>query len=337
MLQLEPVKILKHSREYLESVLQTLAEIISPEQYALIRKIAIPRSGGNAKSNRYKESLIKGLTPSVPSKGKVNAIIAFVGASPGEIELARHEPLIGPIGKAFNDMYLKPLGLKRSDVFITNIVPQCLKDRNGKVREPFSSETAIWKDWINKELDEANPKIIIALGKTAKRVLKERATFMLPHPVSIKKFGDSGELSRKLKQIDEVIKKPIIKKEKIRKEYFAKIVKQDGDQQIVTGVVLEPFTIDAHGDTISPEEIEKSAHFFLENSRTVGDSHQRVAPAEVCESYIAPADFVTNGQKVTKGSWVISVKILDDNTWQKVKNGYYTGFSVGGFGIREEN
>jgi uracil-DNA glycosylase family 4 len=342
MLQLEPIKK-QHSREYLESVLKTLQEIVTPQQYIQIRNIAIPRSGGNAKANRFKENLmLKEFKPSVPSKGKVNAIVAFVGASPGEIEGARHEPLVGPTGKTFNDMYLRPLGLKKSDVFITNIVPNCLTDRNGKVREPYSSETAVWKSWVDKELDEANPKIIIALGKTAKSILKEKANFMLPHPVSIKKFGDSGELARKLKQIDEAIKKPDeikkpIIKEKIRKEYYAKIVKQDGDQQIVTGVVLEPYTIDAHGDTISPDEIEKSAHFFLENSRTVGDSHQKVAPAEVCESYIAPADFVTNGQKVMQGSWVISVKILDINTWLKVKNGYYTGFSVGGFGIREED
>lgn len=124
--------------------------------------------------------------------------------------------------------------------------------------------------------------------------------------------------------------------EKIKKEYNAEILKADEDKKIVTGVVLEPDTIDAHGDTMTMEEIEKTAHDFLVKSRTIGDTHKKVAQAELIESYVVPVDVVINKQEVKKGSWIISVKINDENTWKKVKSGFYNSFSVGGFGVREQ-
>jgi len=123
---------------------------------------------------------------------------------------------------------------------------------------------------------------------------------------------------------------------KITKEYHAAILKADEEQRLVYGVVLEPDTVDSQGDIISADEIEKAAHRFLVKSRIVGDRHSKKAKAEVVESYIAPMDFEWGGQKVKKGSWILGVHISDDRLWNAVKKGEYTGFSVGGFGIREE-
>lgn len=116
----------------------------------------------------------------------------------------------------------------------------------------------------------------------------------------------------------------------------SKILKADKDKRLVYGVVLEPETEDAHGDVISNEEIERAAHFYMLNSQTVGDSHLKEAPAKVVQSYVTPVDFTLNNQFVKKGSWVLVTKILDENLWQDILNGEYTGYSVGGFAIREE-
>jgi len=115
-----------------------------------------------------------------------------------------------------------------------------------------------------------------------------------------------------------------------------RIIKTDIEQQIVTGVVLEPDTIDAQGDIISGSEIEGAAHRFLKDSRVVGLKHLVEAPANIVESHIAPIDFDFNGAKILKGSWIISVKINDDKLWEEVKAGGINSFSIGGFGIRED-
>ena len=122
----------------------------------------------------------------------------------------------------------------------------------------------------------------------------------------------------------------------IRKHLTANFVKADDEQQIVTGIVLEPETVDAQGDIISAEEIEKAAHKFLAKSRVVGEKHKSQAQAEVVESYIAPQDITIGDQAVKAGTWILSVKVHDGNLWEEVKRGEITGFSIGAIGMREK-
>lgn len=120
------------------------------------------------------------------------------------------------------------------------------------------------------------------------------------------------------------------------------ICKSDNMKQVVYGVVLAPNEVDLQEDWMTPEEIEKTAHFFMMNGQTIGKEHKDkahgVAPVE---SYIAPVDFPFDGQYgkqiVKKGSWVLGVKVLDPVEWQKVVDGEYTGFSVGGWGQRTDS
>lgn len=122
----------------------------------------------------------------------------------------------------------------------------------------------------------------------------------------------------------------------VAKEYLANLVKSDDAKRVVYGIVLEPETEDTQGDIVSAEEIEKAAHHFLIASRTVGDRHRNPAKAAVVESYIAPADLEIGDQSVKKGTWVMAVKVPDDRLWQAIQTGDYTGFSIGGFGVRRE-
>lgn len=119
------------------------------------------------------------------------------------------------------------------------------------------------------------------------------------------------------------------------------IFKAMDEKQCVYGVVLAPDEVDLQKDWMTPEEIEKTAHFWMLQGANVGDSHEELAKAKCVESYIAPTDFVGDGQygsqPVKKGSWVLGVKIMDKGMWEGVKNGEYTGFSVGGYGMRTES
>lgn len=117
------------------------------------------------------------------------------------------------------------------------------------------------------------------------------------------------------------------------------IVKADAAKKLVYGVVLAPHEIDTQNDYMEPDEIERAAHKYMTSSRVVGSEHGGAIEATPVESFIAPVDMKLEGphgeQQVTRGSWVLGVKIHDDDIWDKVQSGEYTGFSVGGFGLRD--
>jgi len=99
-------------------------------------------------------------------------------------------------------------------------------------------------------------------------------------------------------------------------------------------VVLEPDSEDLQGDVLRFDTIQKAAHTFLSKYRVIGDSHVRVADAEVVESYVAPVDFVVQSEPIKKGSWVMTIKINDPELRSQVLEGEITGLSIGGVGER---
>jgi len=112
-------------------------------------------------------------------------------------------------------------------------------------------------------------------------------------------------------------------------------LKKKGERQLITGIVLEPDEIDAHNDTIKSEVIEEAAFNFLSNynkSTKLGVMHKifGLNGMELVESWIAKSDHKLNDKPVKKGSWLITVKVTDDQLWKKIKKGEITGFSIGG-------
>jgi hypothetical protein len=115
------------------------------------------------------------------------------------------------------------------------------------------------------------------------------------------------------------------------------IAKADKAKQIVFGVVYEPDVVDAHGDFMTAEEIEKAAHAFMESQHTHNIDKQHDLEADegyVVESYIAPVDMQLGDQEIKKGSWVAGVKVTNAETWAAIEKGEITGFSMWGIGKR---
>jgi len=115
---------------------------------------------------------------------------------------------------------------------------------------------------------------------------------------------------------------------------------RDEEKRLVYGVALEPMAVDTWLDFETAETIEETAHNYLLAHRGVGVEHEREIKSAPVESYIAPVDFWFEGTPqnedtlVRKGSWVLVVKVLDDDEWARVKDGTYTGFSIQGQGKR---
>lgn len=108
------------------------------------------------------------------------------------------------------------------------------------------------------------------------------------------------------------------------------IAKADDAQRLVYGIVYEPNVADAHGDYMTPAEIEKAAHGFLKDAREIDKQHDfEGGVGEVVESYIAPSDFEMGDEVIKKGSWVLVTKACDE-IWEQIQKGEITGYSMAG-------
>lgn len=129
------------------------------------------------------------------------------------------------------------------------------------------------------------------------------------------------------------------KKPKVDETYatklFVPIMKTNKERKTITGVVLEPDTVDAQKDTIPADVILDAAEDFLANinvETTLGLMHKDMnPPLQLVQSFVvSDSDITINSVIVLRGSWVITVRVNDDDIWQQIKDGKLTGFSIGG-------
>lgn len=96
----------------------------------------------------------------VPGEGSPTADIMLVGEGPGFHEDAQGRPFVGPAGQLLNELLAKA-GLRREDVFITNIV----KHRPPGNRDPEPDEKAACFDYLERQIATMKPKLIVTLGR----------------------------------------------------------------------------------------------------------------------------------------------------------------------------
>lgn len=110
----------------------------------------------------------------------------------------------------------------------------------------------------------------------------------------------------------------------------------DQEQRRAMFVVLEPDTVDLHGDTYSAEEIEKAcANFNLHCMKANLFHRVQTEDAVIEQSFISPATFkLEDGREIKKGTWLMWYHFPKDNErseaiWKMVKDNQITGVSVG--------
>ena len=97
---------------------------------------------------------------SVPGEGPANSEIMFIGEGPGFHENEQGRPFVGAAGQ-FLDELLAQAGLKRSEVWIGNVV-KCRPPGN---RDPLPEELAACNAYLERQIAAIDPKIIISLGR----------------------------------------------------------------------------------------------------------------------------------------------------------------------------
>lgn len=115
------------------------------------------------------------------------------------------------------------------------------------------------------------------------------------------------------------------------------VTKQTEDERFILGIVAEPDEVDTQQDTIKSNTIRDAAHKFMEDFRNIGLQHHTVVngSVKILESHVTLVDQEISGQVVKSGSWILGVRVIDDRIWKSVKDGTFTGFSLGGTAVRE--
>lgn len=96
----------------------------------------------------------------VIGEGSHTAEIMFIGEAPGRNEAKTGRPFCGSAGKILDEL-LTSVGLKREEIYITNIV----KDRPPKNRDPLPEEIKIYGPFFDRQIELIQPKIIATLGR----------------------------------------------------------------------------------------------------------------------------------------------------------------------------
>jgi DNA polymerase len=104
--------------------------------------------------------LYKSAKQGVPGEGPPTAEILFIGEGPGFYEDQQGRPFVGPSGKFLEEL-LGGIGLKRSDVFIANVV----KHRPPGNRDPEPDEIAACAEYLDRQIAAIQPRVIVTLGR----------------------------------------------------------------------------------------------------------------------------------------------------------------------------
>lgn len=110
--------------------------------------------------------LKKTATNLVFADGNPKASVMLIGEAPGADEDRQGVPFVGVSGQLLDRM-LATIGLDRTSVYITNIVPW----RPPGNRQPTPQEIAVCKPFVEKHIALVQPKILILVGGVAMKTL----------------------------------------------------------------------------------------------------------------------------------------------------------------------
>jgi len=128
--------------------------------------------------------LHKSRNKAVPGEGPADAEIMLIGEGPGFNENEQGRPFVGAAGKFLEEL-LAQAGMKRADVWITNVV-KCRPPGN---RDPMQDELDACDIYLQRQIKTIDPKIIITLGRFSMGKFMTGAKITQVHG-QMRKIGD---------------------------------------------------------------------------------------------------------------------------------------------------
>ena len=105
-------------------------------------------------------------TKLVFADGNPESSVMLIGEAPGADEDRQGKPFVGVSGQLLDRM-LAWIGLDRTKVYITNILPW----RPPGNRSPTAAEIAICLPFVERQIELVDPKLLILLGATSAKAL----------------------------------------------------------------------------------------------------------------------------------------------------------------------
>jgi uracil-DNA glycosylase len=121
--------------------------------------------------------LYEDATQTVFGAGLKRARVMMVGEQPGDREDREGAPFVGPAGRML-DRGLAAAGLDRADLYVTNVVKHFKFVQRGKRRihqTPVMEEINACRPWLDAELAQVRPEVLVCLGATAAKALLGRS------------------------------------------------------------------------------------------------------------------------------------------------------------------
>ncbi len=118
--------------------------------------------------------------------GSLSPLVFFIAEAPGRKGADRtRRPFYGDKSGDNFQRLIDSIGLRREDIFITNAVLCSPRSESGANRKPLKSEIKNCSEFLKKQIELINPKIIATLGSTALEALKylEAHNFTLKNDV----------------------------------------------------------------------------------------------------------------------------------------------------------
>jgi uracil-DNA glycosylase family protein len=117
--------------------------------------------------------LWKPATQTVFGEGLKVARLMLVGEQPGDREDREGKPFVGPAGREL-DRGLEAAGIERRDAYVTNVVKHFKFEERGRRRihqTPKRFEVEACRPWLDEELAQVRPHVLVVLGATAGKAL----------------------------------------------------------------------------------------------------------------------------------------------------------------------
>jgi DNA polymerase len=127
-------------------------------------------------------------------EGDINSKFIMVAQAPGKEEDKIGKMFIGPSGKVLNEL-LEIIGIDREEIYITNLI-KCMLP---KYRKPKSREIGICSNYLDKEIEIINPKVVTTLGYYASKYIFEKFNITLPLKTEFQKIYGRVFLAENIK------------------------------------------------------------------------------------------------------------------------------------------
>lgn len=112
---------------------------------------------------------------SLCGEGKTNAKLMLIAQAPGEKEDREGRMFIGPSGRVLDELF-REANISRKEIYMTNLV-KCMLP---KYRKPKQDEIKICSQYLDKEIELINPKVLVPLGYYATKYIFEKYAIQSP-------------------------------------------------------------------------------------------------------------------------------------------------------------